>query len=206
MARRWGKLGIPVALTCLAITGCTVQHGEQSSGSATNPTRPTATAQPSVPGGALAFGGGVGAACADGTGGGAFTFGVPITNRSEDAVQLVSAEFEHIGALELVGMWVVGPEVDDDDTGASTSWTAPYPPDDVDQPGWASRTAVGDTTISAHSSTWLAFAVQPLPGTTRGTVAVLSIDYEDSAGSWTVTDESTYGVGDSSSGALSCGA
>jgi hypothetical protein len=196
MVRRWGILVIAV----LALTGCTVQQGEQSTGSGTNPP----TAPTGVAGGSLVLAGGVSDTCADGGAARAFTFGIPVTNRSDDTVQLVSAEFEHIGGVELIGMWLVGPEVGEDDPDASTSWTADYPPETGDEPGWPDRTAIGDSTISAHSSTWVGFAIQLSDGASVGNVAQLTLDYEDAAGSGTVTDQSSYGIGRNVSGTISC--
>jgi hypothetical protein len=194
MARPWGIL----VIAALALSGCTVQHGEQSTGSGSNPPTPPATAA----GDPLVFGGGVTDACADGSAARAFTFGVPVTNRSDAAVNLVSAEFESVAGAELIGTWLVGPEVDDDDPDASTSWTADYPP--AGEPGWADRTAIGDSVISAHSSTWLAFAIQVADGATVGSVAQLSIDYEDATGTATVTDLSSYGIGRNDGGTINC--
>jgi hypothetical protein len=196
MMIRWGIL----VIVALAVTGCTVQHGQQSTGSGTNPPpQPT-----SVAGGSLVLGGGVSDVCADGSAARAFTFGIPVTNRSDEAVHLVSAEFEHIGGAELIGTWLVGPEVDDDDPDASTSWTADYPPETADEPGWPDRTAIGDSTISAHSSTWVGFAIQLSDGATAGSVAQLTLDYEDATGSSTMTDQSAYGIGRNENGTISC--
>jgi hypothetical protein len=200
MVSRWGILVIVVLAGRLALTGCTVQQGEQSTGSGTNPpAAPTGSA-----GSSLVLAGGVSDVCADGGAARAFTFGIPVTNRSDEAVHLVSAEFEYIAGVELIGTWLVGPEVADDDPDASTSWTADYPPETPDEPGWPDRTAIGDSTISAHSSTWVGFAIQLSDGATAGNVAQLTLDYEDAAGSGTLTDQSSYGIGRNDNGTISC--
>jgi hypothetical protein len=187
----------------VALAGCTAQPGDAQQGSATNTAPPPAA----VSGGAIVFGNAGGESCAAGEPGDAFTFGLPVTNVSDAEVQLVSADFEHIGGVELIGTWVVGPEVSEDDPGASTSWSDDYPPDGSDQPGWAHRTDVGDTTISPHSSTWVAFAIQLPAGATSGTIATLDLDYTSDAGSGTAVDTGTFGIGVlNADGSLSCGA
>ena len=187
-------------IAALALSGCTVQHGEQSSGSGSNPPTPPVT----VSSGSLVFGGGATDACADGSVAHAFTFGIPVTNRSDADVQLVSAEFENIAGAELIGTWLVGPEVDDDDPGASVTWTDDYPPDVTDQPGWAVRTDIDETSISPHSSTWIAYALKLTEGSDVGAVADLSLSYEDAAGMATVRAPGSSGIGQVTNGEFSC--
>lgn len=192
MTRPWGILAIAAAL---ALSGCSVQISDEQDASGA----PAPSPAESVAGGALALGGGLSATCADGTSHHAFLWGIPVVNRSGSEVRLMSAGIDTT-PLELEGIWVVGPEVDDDDPRAATSWTADYPPaDPLDEADWDDRTEVDGARISAHSSVWIAVALSG-----EGTASDLRLTYQDADGQHTVTDLGTYGIGRLADGEVTC--
>ena len=135
---------------------------------------------PPAASGSVMIGGGLTDICADGSDGGGRTYGLPINNSSSAPVTLTDATVEHIAGAELIGMWIVGPEVEGGDI---ASWSDSYPADR--QPGWADRTDVAGTTLSAGATTWLALAMTLPEGVTTGNVSGITLEYDGAAGSET---------------------